>query len=92
MARILEDDEEADDGENDQTHYGGSIAKIDIIGGSEIGETIRIPCVVESVCPPLSEADFSVKTDLLLMAEYFFTIPGGLEVYFDTTKRSLDVD
>ncbi|GMH66159.1 hypothetical protein TL16_g04367 [Triparma laevis f. inornata] len=94
--RMLEDDENADDenadDEKDQTPYGGSVARIDIIGGSEIGETIRIPCVVESVCPPLSDADFSAKTDLLIMAEYFFTIPGGLEVYFDTPKISLDVD
>ena len=89
VGRMLEGDEAAD---NDETPYGGSIAKIDIIGGSEMGSTVTLPCVVEGVCPPLSEADLSSATDLLLMAEYWLVVPGGLEVHFDTPTIALDVD
>ena len=78
VARMLEGDEAAD-GKKD-TPYGGSVAKIDIIGGSEIGSPVTLPCVVESVCPPLSESSFAIQTDLLLMTEYWLVVPGGLEV------------
>jgi len=89
VGRMLEEDEAAD---KEKSPYGGSVAKIDIIGGSEIGSTVTLPCVVESVCPPLSEASFSSATDLLLMTEYWLVVPGGLEVHFHTPTISLDVD
>ena len=90
LTRILEDDEAADTGDPDP--YGGSIAKVDIIGGSSIGSDVRLPCVVDFACPPLSESKFEAATDLLLMAEYAFIIPGGLELYWDIPEISLDVD
>jgi len=89
LIRIFEDDETSDP---DDDPYGGSIAKVDIIGGSSIGSDVRLPCVVDFACPPLSESEFGAATDVLVMAEYSFIIPGGLEVHFDIPEISLDVD